>query len=71
MSLTPVLAAFQFAAATGVPPHPYPFGVGERFDYSAKFGILSVGTASIQVASIDTVRGQPAFRFRFSRDGSA
>ncbi|HEU5218566.1 MAG TPA: DUF3108 domain-containing protein [Gemmatimonadales bacterium] len=72
MSLAPVLAAFQFAAATVAPPaSAYPFGVGERFDYSAKLGVLSVGTASIQVASIDTVRGQPAFVFRFALDASA
>lgn len=71
MSLGPALAFFQFAAATVAPPAAYPFGVGERFDYTAKFGMLSVGTASIQVASIDTVRGQAAFVFRFSLDGSA
>lgn len=72
MSLAPVLAAFQFAAAAMAPPaSAYPFAVGERFDYSAKFGILSVGRASIEVSSIDTVRGQPAFLFRFSLDGSA
>lgn len=72
MSLAPVLALIQFAAATVAPPAPgYPFGVGERFDYSARFGILSVGSASIQVAAIDTVRGQPAFLFRFTLDGSA
>jgi hypothetical protein len=72
MSLIPALAAFQFAAAAvAPPPNAYPFGVGERFDYSAKLGMLSVGTASIQVASIDTIRGQPAFVFRFSLDASA
>ena len=71
MSLAPALVLFQFAAAAVSPPVSYPFGVGERFDYTAKFGMLSVGTASIQVAEIDTVRGQPAFLFRFSLDGSA
>ena len=72
MSLIPALAAFQFAAATvAAPASPYPFGVGERFDYTAKFGMLSVGKASVQVAAIDTIRGQPAFLFRFSLDGSA
>jgi hypothetical protein len=70
VSLAPALVFFQFAAAAA-PPASYPFGVGERFDYTAKFGMLSVGTASIQVAEIDTVRGQPAFLFRFSLDGSA
>jgi hypothetical protein len=49
---------------------PLPFGVGERFEYNAKFGVLSVGSASIEVASIDTVRSQPAYHFRFTLDGS-
>ncbi len=72
MSLAPLILLFQFAAATPVGSAPvYPFGVGERFDYTAKFGMLSVGSASIQVARIDTVRGQPAFLFRFSLDGGA
>lgn len=73
MSLVPALAAFQFAAAAVAPPGAaaYPFAVGERFDYSAKLGMLSVGSASIQVASIDTVRGQPAFVFLFSLNASA
>ena len=72
MSLAPALAAFQLAAAAVAPPgRASPFGVGERFDYSAKLGMLSVGTASIQVVSIDTVRGQPAFVFRFSLDAGA
>jgi len=56
-------------AAPGGPPASYPFGVGERFDYSAKLGILSLGTAAIQVVSVDTVRGQPAFLFRFTLEG--
>lgn len=71
--LTIALMAMQLVAHPAPPTAPaaYPFGVGERFDYSAKLGILSVGHASIQVVSIDTVRSQPAFLFRFSLDGSA
>jgi hypothetical protein len=74
MSFTVMFAALQVAVAqlaSAVPPATYPFGVGERFDYSAKLGMLSVGNASIQVVSIDTVRSRPAFLFRFSLDGSA
>ncbi len=56
-------------AAPDDPPASYPFSVGERFDYSAKLGILTLGTAAIQVVSVDTVRGQPAFLFRFTLDG--
>jgi hypothetical protein len=74
MSFTVMFAALQVAVAhlaSVVPPATYPFGVGERFDYSAKLGMLSVGNASIHVVSIDTVRSRPAFLFRFSLDGSA
>lgn len=53
------------------PPAPaaYPFRVGERFEYSAKMGILSLGSATMQVVEIDTVRGQPAFLFRYTLSG--
>jgi hypothetical protein len=50
---------------------PPPFAVGERFEYSAKLGMLSLGSASIEVVSIDTVRDEPAWNFRFTLDGSA
>lgn len=47
----------------------YPFGVGERFQYSAKLGFLRLGTGTIQVAGVDTVRSIPSFIFRFSLVG--
>ncbi|MDX2058095.1 MAG: DUF3108 domain-containing protein [Gemmatimonadales bacterium] len=47
----------------------YPFQIGERLDYSAKIGMLRLGDASIQVAALDTVRGVPTFRFRYSIEG--
>lgn len=60
-----------FPPVPGAPPAPpsYPFGVGERFDYTAKLGMLSLGSASIEVVSIDSVRGHPAWYFRFSLSG--
>jgi hypothetical protein len=65
-----VLAALQAAAGKVAPPPPsYPFGVGERFEYTAKLGLLSLGSASIQVVDIDTVRGRPAWYFRFGLSG--
>ena len=48
---------------------PYPFGVGERLEFTAKLGIVTIGTASMQVAGVDTVRGIPAFHFRFHMEG--
>ena len=47
-----------------------PFAVGERFEYSAKLGILSLGSASIEVVGIDSVRSKPAWNFRFTLEGS-
>ncbi len=63
-----VLAAFQ---ADGAPPEKpaYPFAVGESFQYSAKLGFLRLGTGTISVAGVDTVRGVPSFNFRFTLSG--
>lgn len=68
VSLTTVLAAAQ-AAAGGGSAAKYPFAVGEQFQYSAKHGMLKLGVASMQVVGIDTVRGAPAFLFRFRLSG--
>ena len=68
--LTLVLTAVQTASGT-TPATPVPFRVGERFDYGARMGVIPVGKASIQVASIDTIRGEPVFRFQYNMDASA
>ncbi len=54
-----------------VPPAPgkYPFAAGEVFKYSAKLGVLSLGSASMSVTGIDTVRGLETFVFRFGLEG--
>ena len=36
---------------------PVPFGVGERLEYDVKFGRLSVGSGSMEVAGIQDIRG--------------
>lgn len=69
VSLNSLVAGFQLALAAPAPAAPYPFGVGERFEYSAKLGMLKLGEASMHVVGIDTVRGSPAFRFRFHLTG--
>ncbi len=51
------------------PPGPYPFGVGEVFEYSAKAGFITLGKASMSVTRIETVRGRPAFHFRYHIEG--
>jgi hypothetical protein len=47
----------------------YPFDVGEQFRYSAKLGFLRLGTGTIAVTGVDTVRGAPSFVFRFQLEG--
>ena len=48
-----------------------PFPVGERLVYQAKFGIFNVGTATMEVAGIDTVRGASALHLVFRISGGA
>lgn len=67
VSLSSLVAAGQFVAADA--PAKYPFAVGEQFGYSAKLGMLKLGEASMHVVEIDTVRGAPAFLFRFRLSG--
>jgi hypothetical protein len=51
------------------PPAPLPFAVGEKLGYSAKLGMLTLGSGTLEVASVDTVRGVESFRFRFRLQG--
>jgi len=54
-----------------VKPAAVPFPIGERLVYGARYGPFSVGTATMQVAGIDTVRGVEAVHFVFLIDGGA
>ena len=67
------LALLSLGVSGSVPPAAptYPFGVGEEFQYSAKLGVLRLGTALIAVTGIDTVRGVESFVFVFGLDASA
>ncbi len=67
------LAAQRDSAIVALPARvaAVPFPVGERFTYQARFGPFSVGRATIEVAAIDTVRGEPTVRFRFHIKGGA
>ncbi len=47
----------------------YPFAVGETFNYSVKMGMLNLGSASMSVAQLDTIRGIETFLFRFTLEG--
>ncbi len=48
-----------------------PFPVGERLVYGARYGPFSVGTATMQVAGLDTIRGVETVHFVFLIDGGA
>src|SRR5213079_3723448 len=61
--------------ATGIAPAPpptaVPFPVGERLVYGARYGPFGVGTATMEVAGVDTIRSVEAVHFRFLIDGGA
>ncbi len=64
-------AATPSAAPAPAAPADYPFHVGERFQYSAKLGILRLGTAWMSVNGIDSVRGHESYIFEFGLEASA
>jgi hypothetical protein len=48
---------------------PVPFGVGERLEYQVKFGKLRVGSGSMEVMKMDTVRGRDTWHVVFNIRG--
>jgi uncharacterized protein DUF3108 len=71
-----VLGLLVGLAIQGPPPAPaatapdsYPFAVGEKLSYTAKLGMLTLGSGTLEVASMDTVRGVESFRLRFRLQG--
>lgn len=50
-------------------PAKVPFGVGERLEFDIRFGKLHVGTGSMEVLPIDTVRGRNAWHTVFILSG--
>lgn len=75
----PTLLLLAATAAAQTPPAPdttgpgaasgWPFAVGERMSFEAKFGWLPVGRAEVVLEARDTVRGHEALRSRFSVNG--
>ncbi len=45
------------------------FEAGEKLIYDAKYGLLKVGRASMELLGYDTIRGQPALHARFQLQG--
>jgi hypothetical protein len=66
-----VVAQSNGANASGVaaPGATVPFSSGEHLDYDVKFGFLHVGSGSMEVAGIDTVRGHATWHTVFQVHG--
>jgi Protein of unknown function (DUF3108) len=73
IGLALALALLQATASPEKPessaPGSHPFAVGEKLSYSAKLGMLNLGSGSLEVASLDTVRGVESYRLRFRLRG--
>ena len=55
-----------------IQPSPaVPFPVGERLSFKAKYGIFSVGNATMEVIGIDTVHNMETVHIRFRISGGA
>jgi hypothetical protein len=71
-----VLATLQTLQAPPVeapvhsPPPAYPFAVGETIEFTGKLGMLTLGSASMSVVRLDTIRGVESFVFRFQLQAS-
>ncbi|MEE8476789.1 MAG: hypothetical protein V3S19_00380, partial [Gemmatimonadales bacterium] len=68
--LTVLLQGANIASAqTASPPvvhRPAAFVVGEHLRYAVKIGLLRVGTATMSVVGLDTVRGVESYHFVFT-----
>ncbi len=51
------------------PPRALGFEIGETLLYEAKFGFITLGSGMMNVAGVDTVRGQPALHTIFVLSG--
>jgi hypothetical protein len=55
--------------APSATPAAVPFARGERLEYDVKFGFVHVGSGSMEVAGIDSIRGRAAWHTIFSVHG--
>lgn len=63
------ITAFPASAQSRGDRMAVPFGVGERLEYDVKFGRLSVGSGSMEVAGIEDIRGTEAWHTIFQVRG--
>jgi len=64
-----LIVAPAWLGAQNSPASHVPFVVGEHLEYDVKFGKLHVGSGSMDVAPMDTVRGQSAWHTVFQISG--
>lgn len=67
-SLALALLALQGGGASA-DTSAFPFSVGEKLTYTAKLGLISLGSGTLEVAGRDSIRGDEAFLFRFRLQG--
>ena len=65
LALAPLARSQSGTAATST---PVPFRVGERLEYEIRYGPFR-GSADMEVTSLDTIRGRPAWHAEFSVRG--
>jgi hypothetical protein len=68
MSVTSPARA-QTSTSTTTTPVSRPFVPGERLSYDVYFGAIKVGTGSMEVRGVDTVRGRSAYHTVFQVNG--
>jgi hypothetical protein len=61
----PPVAAPPDAGAEPADRVAVPFGPGERLTYDVRFGVLKVGTGTMELSDIASVRGREAYHSRF------
>lgn len=66
----PIGAQTQLRGAIETPlPSELPFGVGEKLEYQVKFGVLPVGSGSMNIESLDTLRDRRLMHIVFTVSG--
>jgi hypothetical protein len=71
LAMAALLLALPVSAQEATRPAParVPFGVGERLEFDIRFGKVHVGSGSMEVLPLDTVRGLDAWHTIFRLSG--
>ena len=69
LAITTFLIALPVGAQDTTARAPVPFGVGELLEYEIKYGKLRVGSGSMEIMPMDTVRGHETWHTVFRLRG--